>query len=53
MKGSILDMGSTDARSSIDEGIFEGFVDVIKQREESFAIDDHSAKGMFVIGKRF
>ena len=53
MKGSTLDMGSTDARSSVDEGIFQGFVDLIKQRGQRFANNDHSAEDMFVIGKRF
>ena len=32
VNGSTLDMGSIDARTSEDEGIFEGFLDVIKQK---------------------
>ena len=53
MKGSILGMSSTNARSFEDEGIFECYVDVIKQRGQSFAIIDPSADGIFVIGERF
>ena len=45
-------MSSTDARNSEDEGIFEDFVDFMKQRGQSFAINDHSAEVIFVIGKR-
>ena len=46
-------MGSTDARSSEDECIFEGLVDVMKQRGQSFVINNHSAEDMLVIGKKF
>ena len=52
MKASNLEIGSTDARNSAYEGIFGEFSDVIKQRRQSFVINDRSAEGIFLIGKR-